>query len=381
MKINMYGGVLTISYSLAKFLRRKGIDVTLFIDEKLSDKSYEPAWEDEELKSGYPGWIRTTDLKPIDAVLPGKRSRIFASALADCDILHLHAEAYLWGNIIDKPFLYQSHGYDLDQIPFNRSSLKQLILSIFARRAIRRASRAIIIPHQNVFLERLGMSGKGAYLPFPMDTDKYDRKGSEDLRKSILSGHSANLIFFHPSRHEWHDNNTTNNKGNDKVLRAFASFLKASEDKAVLLLVAKGRDLEKSRKLIASLDIDRNIVWLEPVPKAELIKYYSASDIVLDQFNLGNFGQIFLEAMACATPTFAYLKGYGSEYPELPPAVNVFTEGDIAGKLVELSNDKDGRQAIGRRSREWVKKYHGWQPACDKYIGLYEAFMKEQARC
>ena len=43
MKINMYGGALTISYSLAKFLRRKGQDVTLFIDKELYNKSYAPS--------------------------------------------------------------------------------------------------------------------------------------------------------------------------------------------------------------------------------------------------------------------------------------------------------------------------------------------------
>jgi Glycosyltransferase len=381
MKINMYGGALTISYSLAKLLRRKGLDVTLFIDKKLFDKSYAPDWEDEELKAGYPEWIKIIDAKFSRAICGDGKSIAFARQLADCDILHLHAEAYLWSNLIDKSFLYQSHGFDLDQIPFNRKNAKQLILSIFARRAIRRASRAITIPHQRVFLERLGIAEKEVYLPFPMDLDKYTRVNSKEFRAQILSSHNADLIFFHPSRHEWVDNPTTNNKGNDKVLRAFALYAKMARRSTVLILTEKGRNVSESKKLIDDLGIREKVVWLEPMPKLQLISYYSASDIVLDQFNLGNFGQIFLEAMACGTPTFAFLKGYDAVYPEPPPAINVFTTEDIAKNLSELSEDRARLEDLGLRSRAWVQKYHGWQQACDKFIELYKVFMEEQSRC
>lgn len=381
MKINMYGGALTISYSLAKFLRRKGQDVTLFLDRQASDKSYDPIWEDEDLKSGYPEWIKTTDAKFSRTILGDKRSIDFARALSDCDILHLHGEAYLWANIINKPFIYQSHGYDLDQLPFNVRSVKQIILSIFAKRAIRRSYKAIVIPHQRTFLKMLGIAEKEIYLPFPMDLDKYKPTDAKGLRESILSAHNASLIFFHPTRHEWVNNASTNNKGNDKVLRAFAVFTKRSSRKAVLMLVNKGRNVAESKKLIDSLGISENILWLEAEPKARLIERYSASDIVLDQFTLGNFGQIFLEAMACAKPTFAYLKGYEETYPEVPPAVNVFTVDDIANNLIDLSDNKEKLEGIGQKSRAWVKKYHGWDHACDGLIELYGKFIKENSKC
>ncbi len=381
MKINMYGGALTISYSLAKFLRRKGRDVTLFVDKNVYDKSYDPSWEDEELKAGYPEWIKSTDAKFIKALFCDKGSRDFAKRLSDCDLLHLHGEAYLWANIIDKPFIYQSHGYDLDQMPFNKANLKQAALSFFARRAIRKASVALVIPHQYEFLKRLGIERRGAYLPFPMDLDKYKTVDAKELRAGLLSKRSsAELVFFHPSRHEWVDNNTPSNKGNDKVLRAFAAFMKRSNHKAILLLVNKGRNVAESRRLVESLGIGESVVWLQAMPKAQLIEHYAASDIVLDQFSLGNFGQIFLEAMACGRTTFAYLKGYEGTYAELPPAINVFTDEDIAGNLIELAKDRSKLDLIGHRSREWVQKYHGWQTATNGFIELYEKFIKD-ANC
>ncbi len=381
MKINMYGGALTISYSLAKFLRRKGQDVTLFIDKELYNKSYAPSWEDEELRASYPGWIKIVDVRFGKALCGDKLSRRFASSLADCDILHLHGDAYLWANLTGKPFLWQSHGYDLDQMPFKKANLRELALSFLARRAIRKAAKVIAIPHQHVFLERLGIAEKGLYLPFPLDLDKYNMVESKELRQKILSAHGAELIFFHPSRHEWVNNPATNNKANDKVLRAFASYTRAARGKAVLLLVNKGRNVAESRRLIDLLGIRERVMWLEPMPKSQLISHYSISDIVLDQFNLGSFGQIFLEAMACSRPTLAYIKGYELIYPEAPPAVNVFTDDDIAKSLLELSGDSSKREEIGRRSRAWMQKYHAWEHACDGFISLYETFMKEHTGC
>lgn len=379
MKINMYGGALTISYSMAKFLRKKGQDVTLFIDKKLSDKSYAPEWEDEELRSGYPEWIKITDANFGKALLWDRKSRAFARILEDCDVLHLHAEACLWANFIDKTFLYQSHGYDLDQLPFKRGSIKQCILALCMRRAIKKAARTVAIPAERVFLRRLGVEEKEMYLPFPVDMDKYTRVNDNGLRARILSDRGADLIFFAPSRHEWMNNHTTNNKGNDKVLRAFARYKKKSYKKAILILIHKGRDVAESKKLIDMLDIRENVLWLEAMPKSQLINYYNASDIVLDQFVLGGFGQVFLESMACGKPTLIYIKDYESIYDEQPPAVNVFTEDDIANKLIELSDDECRREDIGNKSRMWMQKYHAWQNACDKFIDVYKELMKENA--
>jgi glycosyltransferase involved in cell wall biosynthesis len=381
MKINMYGGALTISYSIAKHLRARGQDVTLFIDKELSDKSYAPSWEDEEMRGGYPGWIKITEARFLKAIFGDRRSVEFTKKLSDCDILHLHGEAYLWMNLVNKPFLYQSHGYDLDQMPFNRGSVKQVILSMLARRAMGKAASIITIPHQRDFLERLGLAEKESYLPYPVDIDKYAPVNADELKKKILSENDAELIFFHPSRHEWLNNPTTNNKGNDKVITAFASYVRRHGRKAVLILVNKGRNVRDSKKMIGELGISERVVWLEAVPKSRLISYYNASDIILDQFNLGSFGQIFLEAMACGVPTFAYLKRYEGVYPEMPPAVNVYTDMDIERKLLELSEDSKKRKEIGQESRDWVRKYHNLEYACDKYIALYNSFMEKHARC
>lgn len=374
MKINMYGGALTISYNLAKFLRRKGLDVTLFIDEKLHDKSYAPVWEDEELSGGYPSWIQVTRCRFPKALQGDASARRFVKILTDCDVLHLHGEAYLWANLFDKDFIFQSYGYDLDQVPFRRDSLKAAALAFFARRGIRRARRIIIAPHQAVLLQRLGIEAeRGGFLPFPVDLDKYARVDAGALRGDILRSRNARFVFFHPSRHEWKDNPTTNNKGNDKVLRAFAAYRKARPGRAVLVLVNKGRDTGESKRLIGEFGMQDDVLWLDAVPKKELIEYYNASDIVLDQFTLGSFGLIFLESMACGRPTCLYLKGYEGAYAEQPPVINALTAEGIAENLVALTGDPGRLTTLGERSREWMRRYHQWPVACDAFIKLYDS--------
>jgi len=375
MKINMYGGALTISYNLAKLLRREGQDVRLFVDRKPLYEAYSPEWEDEELKNGYPDWITVTDAKLNMIFSCGKESKQFAVQLSDCDILHLHAEAYLWALVLKKDFIYHSHGYDLDRMPYAKNSIKAMVLAYLCRRAIKKSKKIIIAPHQKVYLERLKIADRGMYLPFPINTDKYARKGTDDLRRGILSKYNAEFIFFHPSRHEWMGN-CLPNKGNDKAINAFASYLKNAPAKAVLILINKGQDIEDSRKMIDRLGIAKNIMWLDSMPKDRLIEYYNASDIILDQFAVGSFGQIFVEAMACGKPTFIYLEGYENEYAEPPPAINVKEIDDITKGLIDLTGHPDRLKNTGDRSRDWAIKYHG-KDAISRYMKLYKSFLEK----
>jgi len=149
----------------------------------------------------------------------------------------------------------------------------------------------------------------------------------------------------------------------------------------VLILINKGRDVAESKRLIDSLGVSEDVVWLEAMPKPQLIDYYNAADIVLDQFNLGGFGQVFLESMACGRPTFIYVNGYEAIYPEQPPAINVFTKDDIVNNLIDLSGDRAKREEIGYKSRLWIQKYHAWQNACDKFIDVYRSLIKEGCKC
>jgi len=376
MKINMCGGVLTMPYNLAKHLRNKNIDVKLFVDSNMIDESYSPVWEDEELnEDGLPFWIEKQNVSLPRFFMGFSNEQNFLKRLNDCDLIHAHGESCIWASFTKKPYVFQSYGFDLDSMPFYDSSVRLRVLSFLQRRGIRKASEILILPYQTIALERLGILGdKYSYLYCGIDTDRYKRIKSqlgEDIRRKF----NVDFIFFHPTRHEWGSPKKID-KGNDKLILAFSKFLKITQKKALLIFIEKGNDITRSKELINKLDLQNNILWLKPMNKKSLIKYYSISDIVLDQFvGGGGLGQIALESMAVGVPTFIYLKKCEDYFEELPSVINVFSSDDMVSEMIKLTDNKDYRISIGNKSREWILKYHDWDVVADKYISLYEKIL------
>ncbi len=375
MKINMCGGVLTMPYNLAKHLRNKNIDVKLFVDSNMIDESYSPVWEDEELnEDGLPFWIEKQNVSLPRLFMGFSNERNFLKRLNDCDLIHAHGESCIWASFTKKHYVFQSYGFDLDYMPFNKTTLKHRMLSYLMRRGIKKASRILMGPYQIGAVKKIGIpSNKCFYQYWGIDTDKYKRVDTS-LGNEIKKKYRVDLIFFHPTRHEWGTPKKID-KGNDKLILAFSKFLKITQKKALLIFIEKGNDITRSKELINKLDLQNNILWLNPMDKKNLIEYYSISDIVFDQFTVGDFGQIFLESMACGKPTYIYLKDHKEYYDELPPAINVFLSDDMVSEMVKLTDNHDYRIEIGNKSREWILKYHDWNVVTDKYISLYEKIL------
>ena len=377
MKINVVGDVLTMPYTLAKYLRKKNVDVTLFMDSSLIDESYSPSWEDEDLNEiGLPDWIKTKDVKIFQCFLRNEKGREFLKRLANCDLIHALGESCIWASFTGKPYIFQSYGFDLDYMPFNKSSLKSRILAWLQRRGIKKACEVLISPYQFDCLKKLGVSNnKYSFHSWGIDTNKY-KKIDSCLGKEIRDKFNVDFVFFHPARHEWGDPKKID-KGNDKLICAFSAFLNNTGRKAELVFIEKGNDVSKSKELINRLGLENNILWLKPMNKKSLIEYYSISDLVFDQFCAGSFGQIFLESMSIGVPTFIFLlEDYEKYYEEFPPAINVFSIDDLVSEMIKLTDDAEYRIAIGNKSRAWMVKYHDWNVVTDKYITLYKKILE-----
>lgn len=373
MRIKIYGGPLSISYNLAKFLRRANMDVTFYTDKAPLDESYTPDWEDEEMKGVSCDWIKKIDINLKNCIVKRKKERRFLAELRDADILHMYGEASIWASLTKIPYVYSTYGYDIDQMPFRRGTLKSLTLAHLLRRSISKSSCVLLAPHErNVIKEKLNLNVRSEYIPCPIDTDKYKNRDN-GLMGELKQKGGYDFIFFSPTRHEWTHPDKKNNKANDKIINAFSRFINSSGKRALLVLVEKGDDLGKSKALVRLRELGNHVMWIKPQKKERLIEFYSASDIVFDQFAVPGFGQTFLEAMSCGVPTFnMYLEGYEELYSEQPPYVNVSTEEEMFEKLTALTSRADRLRDIGRRSREWILKYHDWRVAVGRYRSLYE---------
>lgn len=378
MKIHLYGNNANMAFNFCRFLRRKNIDATVFVDKHPLSASDLPEWESSD-KSGF-GCVEYADVSVKGLLMFGGREREFLKKLKKCDLIHSFGEASMLAMFANRPYLHWTHGYDMDNIPFKAGSLKYFILSRLQRAALRRAGMVVYsMPHQRESAEKLGLRNARYFPLIPIDTDRYVKCAADEIRK-IRSNYDCDLLFAHLARHEWVRNEPgQQNKGNDRLFRAFTRFVKDTDKKVLMLVAQKGRDLNESRQLISSLGIEKNIRWVPDQPKEGLIKLLSAVDIVFDQFNAGSAGLLVLESMSMGIPVFIH---FGHEYEvffdSLPPVANVFTEDDICAMMHELAQDPAKRRSLGAMAREWVVRHYGWETVTEKFIKLYEEILNDK---
>lgn len=375
MKVNLYGNVCNFAYVIAKFLRERGIDAILFLERGSHVQSL-PESEDHELEGNYPDWIKL--IKPLIWQRYGVGERKFIKDFGNCDIIHTFGYGPIWAPKTGRPFVFQRFGADFDDLPFLKEKIRHRIVSWRQRKGLRKANFILITNFNsksvNAAREKLKIdNSKYRIIPIPIDANKF-KVISGDKIAQLKSKYNHDFIFFHPTRQIWSESMRfeSENKGNDRLFRAYSRFLKETARDALLIAVARGSDLEKSKALIKKLEIEKNVQWVPAMPRYELIEYYNLADITFDHFIAGEFGGCTIESLSCGTPVFVHLDNTNLVYPENPPVVNVSTEDEIYEKLVELTNDRKQLQEIGRKSREWILKYHHWESLIDKYIAIYE---------
>ena len=231
-----------------------------------------------------------------------------------------------------------------------------------------RTADACVITNPDVVssARRLGLKDY-RFIPHPIDETKYapPPNGTETaLRRELRQATGAELLFLCPTRHEW--SNAFDSKRSDRVLRAFAAYTQNPDHpRAALILCRWGRDVRASESLIEELGITSHVVWKAPMHKIRLRDHYQACDVVLDQFHeaVGTFGTVTAEGLSCALPVIMYFNPGVHEWclPEMPPIQSALAEDEIAARLSELALDTPRRHAIGRASREWIIRWHGWE--------------------
>lgn len=378
MKVSLYGNVLNLSFLLGLFLRRKGHDARVFIDEG-GFEQFKPEWEcvDSHESAALPLTRVNVDVKRL--LLGGRAERRLRAELAEADVVQTFGEDVVWSAGCGVPDTVLSVGDDLDILPFRRDNFRIGVYAAVLRRAQRRCTAVCYtMPPQEHSCRALGLE-RARFLPcaIPIDSDRLTPlTGAERAAaRDRLGIAQDSLVVFQPSRQEWTcpEFPGSNHKGNDRVLRAFARFVKCARRDAVLLAVAWGRDMEASQALAADLGLDRKIRWIPQQNKRGLRECLGASDIVADQFTYGFYGISALEAMSVGRPVLIYLQPDSLEAfgIESPPVVSVRSEDEIYHALCQLSEDRVRAEEIGSAAREWVIRHHSWDTVAERYVALY----------
>ena len=133
-----------------------------------------------------------------------------------------------------------------------------------------------------------------------------------------------------------------------------------------LILNVMGR-IEKERKV--------QFILLENKPRNEVLLEKSKCNISIDQVggNMGGtgYGKAGLETLAMGIPTITNMtEEYSNWLPENPFIV-ANNENELYNKINELLENKDYREQVGERGKQWVGKYHGYESVDSKLKELY----------
>jgi glycosyltransferase involved in cell wall biosynthesis len=294
---------------------------------------------------------------------------------ADFDLVQLYGLEAAKGVFLppEKPFVAFEHS-TMRSLPFENTVQGRLLALAY------KSADYCVITNPDVVgsARRLGLE-RYRFIPHPLDETKYTPAETPEtpLRAELRRQTGADLIFLCPTRHEW--SSAFDSKRSDRVIRAFAAYCRGDHPRAALVLSRWGRDVRASEALIRQAGVEDRVVWRHPMPKLRLLDHYRAADIVLDQFHedVGTFGTVTAEALACARPVVMYFNPKVHEWclPEMPPIESALTEQEIHDRLVALAHDPDCRRRVGAASRAWVRRWHGWERCADDHLAIYAEVM------
>jgi glycosyltransferase involved in cell wall biosynthesis len=199
--------------------------------------------------------------------------------------------------------------------------------------------------------------------------------GRAELRPA-LEAEGFDFVLLCPSRHDW------DIKGSDRLLRGFAHLVRSERPHALLLLCEWGLEVDRSKALIRELGIERNVRWLDPLPKLRLIDAYRTADVVLDQFLIGTFGAVAPEAMSCARPVVMAFEAahHAWCFPVRPPVIDARTPEQIFEALAGLAGDPAERERRGRAGRVWIEEHHSSRLVVERHLAVYASVQQASAR-
>lgn len=168
-------------------------------------------------------------------------------------------------------------------------------------------------------------------------------------------------------------------KGTDYLIRAFAGVL-LKFPKAKAIIIGAGPRKNHLLKLTRDLQLEENIVFMDEMPPAELIKYYSLADVfVLPSITsktgeTEGFGVVLLEAMACG------LAVVGGDVGGIPDIIKDGETGllarprdpqDLGNQIIRLLSDVNLQEKVILNAQRLINTKFSWEVIADRFIATY----------
>jgi glycosyltransferase involved in cell wall biosynthesis len=160
----------------------------------------------------------------------------------------------------------------------------------------------------------------------------------------------AEWILFVPSRIDffW--------KGTDLLLRALTRLPKKKD--LHFIFSGWGTDYKKAREMI----LPHQATFLPcAVSKPILYDFFSAADVVVDQFRMGIYGTSAVEAMGCGAPVIMWIdkERFQTHGWDPPPILNGKNEEEIVEILGDILSGRVDLEKHAHAALDWVVRTHG----------------------
>jgi glycosyltransferase involved in cell wall biosynthesis len=168
-------------------------------------------------------------------------------------------------------------------------------------------------------------------------------------------------------------------KGLELLLRAVA--VAAPRCALHLRIVGSGQPVyvRYCRQLVADLDLENTVEFIESVPRRELLGLYQQADIFCFPTLCDTYGVALLEAMSCgcavivsdvAGPREIVADSVGIKVPVRDPEQYIH---DYAEAIVALAEDARLRTCLGDRARRHILEHHDWDTITRQVLHIYES--------
>lgn len=403
-RVAFFGNVANSHFRAVSALRTSGLDAHLFISASDGESS-RPESSDPDLARGYPDWIHCDDWITPFSVLRPKRARI-TRQLSEFDVVVASGPGPVFAQFCGRPWAFMVTGGDLTVKPFPLTFLDwypnwahrvaAMVAGAWQRRASRRATQVWLQPFAPMLdaADRLSIPPSrrmDRYFPLVVDTTRFSPDAPVGPDASSFAGSAvdgSDFVVFHPSRLVMDRSEklvrTGQWKGNDRLLRGFADFVRCGRAEHPVLVmpdIAQSRDRDTAKRMVSALGIDENVRWMVPpdgrfLDSNYMVALYQHADVVCDEFGVGWFGYVTLEAMAMGRPVLSHVDTTVMDklYPD-NPIVTAREPREIAVRLQELFADPCRRTEIGEAGRKWALRFHSPDGAARVYLSSIDALL------
>lgn len=382
MRVACLANLNNMMFILCRYLREAGIDAHLIT---LSD---EPAHFNPGSDSYNDDYLSYYKALPITKSTLYKASSIelLKKELADFDFYVGTDIAPTIVTLIGKSLdVYIPHGSDIYDLPFLKTRKKgtnkvwwlneKETLSKLQKLGIEH-TKTILFPDEYdihfPFKDQLktaatyhNTSGPMVFIPQYADLENNEQIHALEWYPFFTKMRNENdLVIFSHSRHNGFDlppELAIHQKGNNLLIEGFAAYVKVNPTiKAKLIFFDYGMNVQASKDLIATLNIEDNVVWMPLMQRKEIMLGLNMADISCGQFdNSWLTCGVVNETLASNIPLLHYRQDelYASDYETLYPLLNAKTANDISEQISLFMNDKASYKKMALNGSEWLKKY------------------------